>query len=79
MTHSRPWRPVPFSIPAALNEIERGAGKQFDPHVVNFFVELIRREYWKHDDWDNFLAEDADDSEYVRARARIEAFICAAK
>lgn len=79
MMHPRPWRPVPFSIQAALNEIERGAGTQFDPNLACFFVELIRREFWKHDDWDRYLAEDADDSEYVRARARIEAFIGAAK
>ncbi len=79
MTHPRPWRPVPFSIPAALNEIVRGAGKQFDPHVATFFVELIRREFWKHDDWDKYLAQDADESEYVRARARIEALIGAAE
>ena len=79
MTHSRPWRPVPLSVPAALNEIERGAGKQFDPHVAKFFAELIRCEFWKHDDWDKYLAEDADESEYVRARARIEALIGTAR
>ena len=79
MTHSRPWRSTPLPVPAALNEIARDGGKQFDPHVATVFIDMIRREFWKHDDWDKYLAEDADESEYVRARARIEAFIVATK
>ena len=33
------------------------------------------RSIWEHDDFDAFLAEGADELEYVRARTRMEAFI----
>jgi putative two-component system response regulator len=75
MTHRRPWRPTPLSIQAGLNELKRGAGTKFDAQFVNAFVDLIRREFWEHDDFDAFLAEGADELEYVRARTRMEAFI----
>jgi putative two-component system response regulator len=75
MTHRRPWRPTPLSIQAALNELKQGAGTQFDPRLVEAFVNLIRREFWEHADFDAFLAEGADEFEYVRARARMEALI----
>jgi len=32
-------------------------------------------EFWEHDDFDAFLAEGANELEYVRARTRMEAFI----
>lgn len=75
MTHRRPWRTTPLSVQAALNEIRRGAGSQFDPLVANAFVKLIRREFWEHDDFDAFLAEGAYQHEYVRVRARMETLI----
>ncbi len=75
MTHRRPWRSTPLSIQAALQELKRGVGSQFDPHLVNAFVDFIRREFWEHDDFDAFLAEGADELEYIRARNRMEAFI----
>jgi response regulator RpfG family c-di-GMP phosphodiesterase len=58
-----------------LNELKQGAGTQFDPRLVEAFVNLIRREFWEHADFDAFLAEGADEFEYVRARARMEALI----
>ncbi len=75
MTHRRPWRATPLSIQAALQELKRGMGSQFDPQLVNAFVDLVRREFWEHDDFDAFLAEGADELEYIRARNRMEAFI----
>ena len=45
MTHPRPWRPNPLSIQAALNELKRGAGSQFDGQFVVTFVDLVRREF----------------------------------
>lgn len=75
MTHRRPWRATPLSIQAALQQLKRGAGGQFDPYLVNAFVDLIRREFWEHDDFEAFLAEGADELEYIRARIRMEAFI----
>jgi len=58
-----------------LNELKRGLGSQFDPQLANAFIALIRREFWEHDDFDAFLAEGANELEYVRARTRMEAFI----
>jgi putative two-component system response regulator len=43
MIHDRPYRPA-RTIDAALGEIERLAGAQFDPELVRLFVEVIARE-----------------------------------
>ena len=34
---------------------------------------------WEHDNFDAFLAEGADELEYVRARTRMEALIASSK
>ena len=63
-----------MSVQAALNELKRGE----EPIRSTFddaFIDFIRREFWEHDDFDAFLAEGADELEYVRARTRMEAFI----
>lgn len=75
MTHKRPSRYTPLSIDAALKELLQGAGSEFDPPLVNAFVEFIRRESSRQADFDTFLAEGADEIEYVRVRARMEALI----
>lgn len=75
MRHPRPWRSSPMSIQAALSELKRGAGRQFDGQFVDTFIDLTRREFWEHDDFDAFLAEGADQLEYIRARTRMEALI----
>ncbi len=75
MTHRRPWRPKPLSVQAALYELKRCGGAQFEHQLVNAFIDFVRREFWEHDDFDAFLAEGANELEYVRARARMEGFI----
>ena len=42
MTHDRPYRPA-RSIEAALEELDRWAGRQFDPELARLMVDLIRR------------------------------------
>jgi putative two-component system response regulator len=79
MTHRRPWRMTPLTVQAALNELKQSAGSQFDPRFVNAFDDLIKSEFWKHDDFDAFLSEGADEIEYVRVRARMEALIVDAR
>lgn len=41
MTSDRPYRPA-LSADEAVRELERGAGQQFDPNIVEVFVKLIR-------------------------------------
>lgn len=72
MTHDRPWRPK-RTVQAALIEIGRAAGLKFDPTMAARFIELVRAEYWVHEDFDEFLATDAHESQLVRARAQIAA------
>ena len=43
MTTDRPYRKA-LPVSAALNELERGAGTQFDPAVVHALVSVIRIE-----------------------------------
>lgn len=75
MMHDRPSRGTPPSVETALHGLMQGAGRQFDPRLVDALVEFIRSEFAKHDDFDTFLAEGADAIEYVRVRGRMEALI----
>lgn len=75
MTHQRPWRLDPLSIERAFNELENAAGGQFDPRLVDAAVDTMRREYSQNDDFNAFLEEGANEIEYVRVRARMEALI----
>ena len=59
----------------AANELKQGAGSQFDPRLVSAFLEFIQLARPHHDDFDAFLAEGADEVEYVRVRTRMEALI----
>ena len=73
MTHSRPWRSTAMSSERALEELRRCAGGQFDPSFVEVLTDLFRRELSGRADLDTFLAKGAEEFEYVRARARMEA------
>jgi HD-GYP domain-containing protein (c-di-GMP phosphodiesterase class II) len=42
MTSVRPYRTEPLSLEAAIEELRRGAGSQFDRRVVDVLVEVIR-------------------------------------
>ena len=75
MTHKRPWRRTPLSIQAALSELKQQAGAQFDPLFVNTFAYLFEHDFSACNNLDALLSEGADEFEYVRARARMEALI----
>ncbi len=76
MTHRRPWRGK-LSAESAIDELKRQAGRQFDPRLVDAFVDLFKRDLAARENLDVFLAEGADEFEYVRARTRMDALLAA--
>jgi HD-GYP domain-containing protein (c-di-GMP phosphodiesterase class II) len=43
MTSARSYRKVPFTKEAAIAEIVKHRGTQFDPHVVDAFLKIVDR------------------------------------
>ena len=74
MTHRRPWRGA-LSIPDALDELRRDAGKHFDVRLMAAFIDMFQRDLAWRSELDAFLAEGADQFEYVSARARMDALL----
>jgi len=71
MTHGRPYaKAVP--IEAALDEIARLRGRQFDPELTDHFLALVRRLAAENPDLDAFLGKAARNSPFLKARARIK-------
>lgn len=70
LTHKRPYK-IAWPIDAALDEISRLKGHQFDPQLTDLFVVLIARLRENHIDVDSFLGQAAQESPFLQARARI--------
>ena len=70
LTHKRPYK-VAWPIDAALDEIARLKGRQFDPQLTDLFIVLIGRLRQDHIDIDSFLGQAAAVSPFLQARARI--------
>ena len=75
MTAERPYRNRPLSAAAALREITAEAGRKFDPFLAQRFITMIQREFWRHDEFKEFLAADAHDNDYVRTRQRLDRLV----
>lgn len=75
MTHRRPWRSTVMTVEAALEEVHECSGAQFDPQFAKLFIDLFQNELLRRPDLDAFLAQGADEFEYVRARARMETLV----
>ena len=70
LTHRRPYK-VAWPIDAALDEISRLKGRQFDPQLCDLFVVLVGRLRHDHIDIDSFLGQAAHGSPFLQARSRI--------
>lgn len=70
LTHKRPYK-IAWPIDAALDEITRLKGVQFDPQLTDLFVVLIMRLRESHIDVDSFLGQAAQESPFLQARNRI--------
>jgi putative two-component system response regulator len=70
LTHKRPYK-IAWPIDAALDEITRLKGVQFDPQLTDLFVVLIMRLRESHIDVDSFLGQAAQQSPFLQARSRI--------
>ena len=71
MTHGRPYAKA-IPIEAALDEIARLRGRQFDPELTDHFLALVRRLAADNDDLDAYLGKAARNSPFLKARARIK-------
>ena len=70
LTHKRPYK-VTWPIDAALDEIARLKGRQFDPQLTDLFIVLVGRLRQDHIDIDSFLGQAAHGSPFLQARSRI--------
>ena len=72
MTHRRPYRPEPLSVPAAVRELLRAAGTQFEPELANRFARFVQELYWSQDNFEAYLSTDAMANPLVAARGKID-------
>jgi len=70
LTHKRPYK-VAWPIDAALDEISKLKGRQFDPQLTDLFVVLVGRLRNDHIDIDSYLGQAAHESPFLQARSRI--------
>jgi putative two-component system response regulator len=70
LTHARPYK-EPWPVAAALEEILRFKGTQFDPELTDLFVALVRRLQREVGDLDEYLGAEARESPFIRARRKI--------
>lgn len=72
LTHKRPYKEA-WPIHAALAEIRDLSGKQFDPELCEIFLDLVPRLQRQVGDLDYFLAADAKNADFIKARRSIAA------
>lgn len=70
LTHQRPYK-VAWPIDAALDEISRLKGRQFEPQLTDLFIVLIGRLRRDYIDIDSYLGQAAHSSPFLQARSRI--------
>jgi putative two-component system response regulator len=70
LTHVRPYK-VAWPIDAALDEIARLKGRQFEPQLCDLFIVLVGRLRKDHIDLNSYLGQAATGSPFLQARSRI--------
>jgi putative two-component system response regulator len=70
LTHKRPYK-IAWPLDAALDEISRLKGRQFDPQLTDLFIVLVARLRNDHIDLDSYLGQAAHGSPFLKARSRI--------
>jgi putative two-component system response regulator len=74
LTHGRPFA-APWSIDEAIAEIIKRRGTQFDPALVDVFLELIAKLRTEHADLDGYLGKAGRNSPFLQAREKIRRMI----
>jgi putative two-component system response regulator len=70
LTHRRPYK-IAWPMDAALDEIARLKGRQFEPELCDLFIVLVGRLRKDYIDIDSFLGQAAHGSPFLQARSRI--------
>ena len=70
LTHQRPYK-IAWPLDAALDEIARLKGRQFDPQLTDLFIVLVGQLRQDHIDVDAYLGQAAHGSPFLQARTRI--------
>ena len=70
LTHVRPYK-VAWPLDAALDEIARLKGRQFEPQLCDLFIVLIGRLRRDFIDLNSYLGQAANGSPFLQARSRI--------
>ena len=70
LTHRRPYKEA-WSVDAALDEIAKLKGRQFDPELTDLFLALVPRLLREVGDLDAFLGQAARESRFIQARRKI--------
>jgi len=70
LTHERPYKRA-WPVDEALQEIVSLSGRQFEPHLVMLFIDLVRSLQKSYPDLDEYLARDAEKAFVPRTQKRI--------
>lgn len=70
LMHDRAYHDA-LSRGAALEEIRRGSGTQFDPRLVELFCALVERLAAEHQNLEAYLGAEARENPFIQARQKI--------
>ena len=74
LTHGRPFS-APWTVDRAINELAMQRGAQFDPHLIDVFLQLISELRRDHVALDSLLSEAAPKSPFLQVRRKIRTLL----